>query len=233
MVYGWMRPVVASEGTRCALCGQGCSDLGLCPGCLADLPYQGAACTRCAIPLSTDGICGHCLEASPPYEEAVAIFDYRDPAGAMIRRLKFDGHLAYARTLGIIMAIEIERRRIRLPQVILPVPLHPRRLAGRGFNQAVELARPLAARFGIPLDRSSCLRTRATAEQTGLKAEERRRNVRQAFSVSSALSGADVVLIDDVMTTGSTLEALALALRRAGAKRVAVWVCARAAAIRG
>ncbi|MGE0370480.1 MAG: ComF family protein [Gammaproteobacteria bacterium] len=233
MVYGWMRPVVASEGTRCALCSQGCSDLGLCPGCLADLPYQGAACTRCAIPLSTDGICGHCLEASPPYEEAVAIFDYRDPAGAMIRRLKFDGHLAYARTLGIIMAIEIERRRIRLPQVILPVPLHPRRLAGRGFNQAVELARPLAARFGIPLDRSSCLRTRATAEQTGLKAEERRRNVRQAFSVSSALSGADVVLIDDVMTTGSTLEALALALRRAGAKRVAVWVCARAAAIRG
>ncbi|MBK8161908.1 MAG: ComF family protein [Gammaproteobacteria bacterium] len=233
MVYGWMRAVTGSGRSRCALCGQGCGDLGLCPGCLADLPYQGAACTRCAIPLSSDGICGHCLEASPPYEEAVAIFDYREPAGVMIRRLKFDGHLAYARTLGKIMAIELERRRIRLPHVILPVPLHPRRLAERGFNQAVELARPLAAHFGIPLDRSSCLRTRATAEQTGLKADERRRNVRRAFSVSSALAGADVALIDDVMTTGSTLEALALALRRAGARRVAAWVCARAASIRG
>ncbi len=229
MVY--RRPRSGGGPGWCLLCGQCCDGLGLCPGCLADLPYQGPACRRCAIPLSSaaGGLCGDCLMTPPPYDEVIAIFDYAEPTDVMIQRLKFDGRLAYARILGKIMAIEIERRGVRIPRVILPVPLHPRRLAVRGFNQAVEIARPLAARFGIGLDHSTCRRMRVTAEQTGLDAVERRRNMRGAFSAMSSMAGADVVLLDDVMTTGSTLESLALAVRRAGAHRVAVWVCARAA----
>ncbi|MBK9132305.1 MAG: ComF family protein [Gammaproteobacteria bacterium] len=232
MVYGWPRSGGGSGW--CALCGQHCDDLGLCPGCQADLPYQGPACRRCALPLaaSAGGLCGGCLIAPPPYDEVVAIFDYAEPVDIMIQRLKFDGRLIYARILGKIMAIELERRGARLPRMILPVPLHPDRLAARGFNQAVEIARPLVARYGIRLARTLCLRTRATAEQTGLDAVARRRNMRRAFSVTSSMAGADVVLLDDVMTTGSTLESLALAVRRAGAQRVAVWVCARAASFR-
>lgn len=234
MVYGRRGFGGASDG--CLLCGQRCGGSGLCPGCLADLPYQGPACRRCATPLAPVAggrLCGDCLIAPPPFDEAVAVFDYAEPADAMIQRLKFDGRLVYARILGEIMAIEIERRGISLPRVILPVPLHPGRLAARGFNQAIEIARPLAARFGIPLDRRACRRTRATAEQTGLDAAARRRNLRRAFSATVSLTDADVVLLDDVMTTGSTLESLALAVRRAGARRVAVWVCARAASVRG
>lgn len=233
MVYG--RGWSGGPSGCCVLCGRRCGRPGLCPGCLADLPYQGPACRRCATPLapSAGGLCGDCLIAPPPFDAAVAVFEYAEPADAMIRRLKFDGRLVYARILGEIMANEIERRGIPLPRMILPVPLHPGRLAARGFNQAIEIARPLAARFGIALDRRACRRTRATAEQTGLNAAERRRNLRRAFSVSVSLRDADLVLLDDVMTTGSTLESLALAVRRAGARRVAVWVCARAASGRG
>lgn len=228
MVYGriWTS---AGGGFRCALCGQRSGDLGLCPGCVADLPFQGAACRRCALPLAVGEVCGSCLEAPPSYDEAFAVFAYGEPADSMIQRLKFGGDLAYARTLGKLMAIELVRREVHRPCTLLPVPLHPARLIARGFNQAVELARPLAHRFGIPLDRISCVRTRATAEQSRLSAVERRRNVKNAFSVISSVSGADVAVVDDVMTTGTTLEAVARALKHAGARRVAVWVCARAA----
>jgi ComF family protein len=173
-------------------------------------------------------VCGYCLEVPPTYDEAVAIIEYVEPAAGMIQRLKFGGDLAYARSLGKLMAIELARRVINRPQMIIPVPLHPSRLVARGFNQAVELARPLAQHFGMPLDRSACARVRATGEQSRLNAVERRTNVKNAFRVIRPLIGADVAVIDDVMTTGSTLDAMAQALKRAGARRVAVWVCARA-----
>jgi len=217
-----------SGGYRCALCGERSSDLGLCQGCVADLPYQGPACRRCAVPLAVGEVCGSCLETPPPYDEAVAIFAYSEPADGMIQRLKFGGDLAYARTLGKLMAIELGRRAILRPQMIIPVPLHPGRLVARGFNQAIELARPVAERFGIPLDRTACARTRATAEQSRLNARERRSNVKNAFRVIRPIAGTGVAVIDDVMTTGSTLEAVARALKRAGVRQVSVWVCARA-----
>jgi ComF family protein len=181
------------------------------------------------VPLAAGEVCGGCLQAPPAYDEAVAVFDYIEPAGAMIQRLKFGGNLAYARTLGKIMANELIRRGVRRPRLLIPVPLHPARLIARGFNQAVELARPLVDRLGLAMERSCCVRTRATAEQTRLDAAARRRNVRNAFRVIRAMEGMDVAVIDDVMTTGSTLEAVAQALKRAGARRVAVWACARAA----
>lgn len=228
MVYGW-RYVRAGGRTRCALCGQGTGELGLCAGCIGDLPIQGPACRRCATPLAAGALCGACLEAPPSCDETIAIFRYAEPANAMIQRLKFGGDLSYAHTLGNLMANELARREVHRPRLLIPVPLHPGRLAARGFNQALELARPLAERFGIALDRVACVRTRATAEQTGLNAAERRKNVRHAFRVVRSLNGMDVAVVDDVMTTGSTAEAVAQAVRRAGAARVAVWVCARAA----
>lgn len=228
MVYGW----ALSSGlkwSRCALCGQRSGDLGLCPGCVDDLPFQGRACRRCAVPLAAGDLCGNCLSAPPVYDETVGVFDYVEPADRLIQRLKFGGDLAYARTLGKLMANELQRRGIRLPQMIIPVPLHPSRLAARGFNQAVELAHPLAAGLGVRLDRISCVRIRATAEQSMLSAVDRRRNVKNAFSVVSSMAGADIAVVDDVMTTGYTIEAVVRALKQAGAHRVAVWVCARAA----
>jgi ComF family protein len=227
MVYG--RSWSGGPGRcRCALCGQRTGTLGLCAGCVADLPFQSRACRRCAIPIATGEVCGSCLDDPPPYDEAIAIFDYVEPVDSMVQRLKFGGDLAYARTLGELMAGELARRAIHRPHRIVPVPLHSGRLVARGFNQAVELARPLAERYGIPLDRTVCARVRATTEQTRLNAVERSSNVRNAFRVHRSVRGEEVAVVDDVMTTGSTLEAVAQALKRAGARWVTVWVCARA-----
>lgn len=207
----------AGRGARC----------GLCAGCRADLPWLRTACQRCALPLSTDTVCGACLQAPPPQDLAVAVFDYRAPLDFMIRRLKFRRDLAWARVLGGLMAEEIPRRCGERVDAIVPVPLHRSRLAERGYNQALELARPLARRLGVPLVWDLCIRSRSTAEQTALDAEARRANVRAAFAVRGA-PPATVAIVDDVLTTGSTVAALTLALRRAGAKRVLAWVCARA-----
>lgn len=211
----------------CLLCAARGADAGLCPGCRSDLPWQRAACTRCALPLANNAVCGACLKAPPPQDGAWSVFDYHPPLDFMIRRLKFRGELAWARALGALMADELFRRCPERPEAIVPVPLHRRRLAGRGYNQALELARPLARRYGIPIAPDLCLRSRPTAEQTALDAAARRANVRGAFLVRRP-PPTTVVIVDDVFTTGSTVAALAQALRRAGAERVLVWVCARA-----
>ncbi|MDX9740996.1 MAG: ComF family protein [Gammaproteobacteria bacterium] len=211
----------------CLLCAGGGAERGLCAGCRSDLPWQGAACLRCALPLATDAICGACLRAPPPQDGAWSAFDYRPPLDFMIRRLKFHSDLSWARVLGGLMAEEIPRRCDERPDLIVPVPLHRRRLAARGYNQALELARPLARRLGVPLAGDLCQRLRPTLEQTALDAAARRANVRAAFAVRRS-PPATVAIVDDVLTTGSTVAALAQSLRRAGAKRVLVWVCARA-----
>jgi ComF family protein len=211
----------------CLLCAGGGAERGLCSGCCADLPWQGSACQRCALPIPIPGTCGACLRSPPPQDRGWSVFDYRPPLDFMIRRLKFHRDLAWARVLGGLMAADISSRCDERVDAIVPVPLHRRRLAERGYNQALELARPLARRLGVPLAWDLCVRCRATAEQTELDAAARRANVRAAFSVRRS-PPATVAVVDDVLTTGSTVAALAQALRRAGAKRVLVWVCARA-----
>jgi ComF family protein len=209
------------------LCAGRGAEGGLCAGCRADLPWLRTACPRCSLPLAIEAVCGNCLREPPPQDLAACVFDYRPPLDFMIRRLKFRRDLAWARVLGGLMAEEIFRRCTERVDAIVPVPLHRSRLAERGYNQACELARPLARRLGVPLVWDLCLRSRATAEQTALDAAARRANVRAAFSVCRP-PPETVAIVDDVLTTGSTVAALTLALRRAGARRVLVWVCARA-----
>lgn len=213
----------------CVLCGARAPGLDLCAACRSDLPFQDRACLRCALPLDTGEVCGRCLRQPPVFDGAVSVFNYAPPVDEMLQRLKFGRELIHARILGALMAEDLARRTVCLPQVVIPVPLHHRRLAGRGFNQALELARPIAARLGLPLDPYHCLRVRATGEQSRLGAGARRRNVQDAFRVRGGVVR-DVALVDDVMTTGHTVAAMAQALRRAGARRIVVWVCARAAA---
>jgi len=145
----------------------------------------------------------------------------------LIRELKFRGRLANARLLGDLMAGALAASAAPPPDLIVPVPLHPARQRRRGFNQAVELARPVSVRLGIPLAPSLCRRVRNTAPQSQLDGSYRRRNVRRAFAIAAA-SPPRVAIVDDVMTSASTVAALAAVLRRGGARRVEVWVCARA-----
>ena len=221
----WLLPA------HCVLCG-GVGERGrdLCAACRADLPDSGPACRQCALPLPAAGLCGRCQRRPRPFAAAAAAFHYRPPVDALVQRLKFGGDIRLARLLGELMSeVLLARAAPPAAEVLVPVPLHPSRLRQRGFNQALELARPLARRSGLPLDARSVERLRATAPQSDLPAKLRRRNVKGAFRVTPALAGRHVLLVDDVMTTGQTVSELAATLRRAGAASVTVWVCARVA----
>lgn len=213
--------------TRCLVCEDaGQEGLDLCVACEADLPFNAAACRGCAVPLPEAGTCGACLGARSPLVEVHAAFVYAAPLDRLLPRLKFAGDLAAGRLVAQLMAAPL--RQAPRPQALVPLPLHRARLRRRGFDQALELARPLGRALGLPVLDGALQRVRATAEQSTLSAVARRRNVRGAFAVRPRLPlPAHVALVDDVMTTGATLRAAALALRQAGVQRVDAWVAAR------
>jgi ComF family protein len=217
--------------SHCLLCGaRGQGALSLCPACAADIPRNTTCCTRCALPLETPGSpCGRCIRREPPWDAAWVPFRYEWPLAQLESRFKFGGDLAAGRTLSMLWTEA--PRPVGLPQAIVPVPLHRSRLRRRGYNQALELAKPLAKHFDIPVWRDALQRIRATDAQTELSAAQRRRNVRGAFAVHPDGKAPDhVALLDDVFTTGATLAECARVLKRAGIARVDVWALARAPA---
>lgn len=215
----------------CVVCGQAGDGSDLCSHCAARLPPLNCACPRCAQPLLAPAVlCGRCLKRLPKFDHAFAAWRYQADIPGLVQRFKLGGKLAIGRVLAEQMAQQIEARGLVLPELLIPVPLHPRRLQARGFDQAWEIARVLGQRLGIPVQRHAMVRLRDTATQTGLKRRERRSNVFRAFAVGRPWPAhvRRVALIDDVMTTGATLEACARVLKRAGATEVAAWSLARA-----
>ena len=218
---------------QCLLCAAPTRRLAsLCSNCTTALPRQQPACPTCAalLPVSAGGDlpCGECQHHPPVFNEALALFTYAAPVDHLIQRIKYGGDLALARELGALLASQILESDIVHPDLLLPVPLHHTRLRTRGYNQALELARPLSRRLGIPLNHNRATRTRATAPQQDMDRRERARNLRDAFAVHGNLSGRHVAIIDDVMTSGATVTSLARALKCAGAEKISVWVLARA-----
>ena len=221
---------------RCLVCdAPGMEGLDLCALCSEDLPWNRSACPLCAMPLSQPETCGDCLRreavqrkrARPPALDSVrACFVYAAPLDRLLPRFKFHRDLAAGGLLSQLMA-EVATELPR-PEALVPLPLHRARLRRRGYDQALELARPLARALDLPLRDDLLRRVRATAPQSELSAGARSRNVRRAFAVKpDAPLPAHVTLIDDVMTTGATLRAAAEALKRTGVQRVDAWVCAR------
>ena len=213
--------------SRCVVCREaGVPGLDLCSRCDAGLPRLRSACVRCALPLPMPGVCGACRRKPSPLGEVHAACLYAAPVDRLLPRFKFHGDLASGRVLSQLMIDAF--RALPPPDALVPVPLHGGRLRARGYDQALELGRPLATALRIPLRSRVLFRVRATAPQSRQDAITRRRNVRRAFAVRSGASvPAHAVLVDDVMTTGATLHAAADALLRAGAVRVDAWVCAR------
>nr|WP_305888715.1 ComF family protein [Methylomonas sp. SURF-2] len=221
--------------SRCMFCGQpGLGDMDLCPACLNELPRNASCCYRCAEPFASPmpapQLCGRCLTKPPGFDETHAPYLYDDGLRFLITRLKFNRQFKHARLLGTLLARYLADN-VELAECIIPVPLHPKRYRERGFNQSIEIARHLAEQLALPMDVDSCMRHRDTAHQTDLAAKQRRRNMRQAFSVKHAPAYRHVAIVDDVMTTGATAAALAETLRKQGVSRVDVWVCARAGSI--
>ncbi|KFL36040.1 ComF family protein [Arenimonas donghaensis] len=220
---------------RCLVCASPCEpDAGrspgrdLCTACHQDLPWNRSACTRCGLPLPRAAPrCGRCLGASAPQAGTRAVFRYEPPLDRLLPRLKFHGDLAAGRLLAQLLAEGLSGA--PRPDALVPVPLHRSRLRQRGYDQALEMARPLARSLGLPLLADRLVRRRATAAQSELDARARRKNVRRAFALAPGPAlPAHVALFDDVMTTGATLSEAARLLRRAGVARVDLWVAARA-----
>ncbi|SEP86325.1 comF family protein [Ectothiorhodospira magna] len=202
--------------------------MDLCAACREALPVSDHACTRCGLPLAYPApFCGHCLRGPPPFEATWAALSYTSPVDGLIADFKFRARLPQGRLLGQLMA-DVLAPRVVMPDCLIPVPLHRHRLRERGFNQSLELARPLARRLNCALIHDAVIRIRATPPQYTLAATERRVNLRGAFRVAPGFEAGHVALVDDVMTTGSTLREIAAALKAHGVGRVDVWVLARA-----
>jgi ComF family protein len=162
-----------------------------------------------------------------PFRRVVVPFLYADPVDRFVRGLKFRGEHHYARLLGELLADEVQRAGGALPQMIVPVPLHSSRYRLRGFNQSQEIARFAAFRLGLSVDSRVLVRNVATAEQSGLPLEERRRNVQGAFRLARSLDPIRIALVDDVLTTGNTVQEAARPLIDAGVHDVELWAIAR------
>jgi len=236
---------IANRGFRglpnaCLVCGRELWNERLCGGCQLQLPYLDNAqhlCQNCALPLTTAGpYCGRCLSAPPAFECCRIPFFYDYPLKRLIQRFKYQGQLACGRLLAEQMLAYLQNAwRQPAPMDgadwLIPVPMHWSRRLMRGFNQTELLARDLARPLGLRVHTGLCRRQRRTQPQEGLSRRERERNLKHAFTLrpgaGAQLQGRSVVLLDDVVTTGSTVRELSRLLVASGAGRVEVWALAR------
>jgi ComF family protein len=211
----------------CCLCGtpaeRGKGGAPVCGDCADELLHHDlSSCPCCALPTPEAQICGRCLRDPPAFDSTCALYSYVFPADVLVRAFKYRHRLSLARFF--VDAVSL------LPEadVVVPMPLHPRRLSERGFNQSLEIARPLARAAGLPLEQERVVRVRYTPPQAMLDREARLASPRGVFASRRRFDGLRVMVIDDVMTTGASLDALAHCLKMAGAASVHNFVLARA-----
>lgn len=214
----------------CTLCGSRVSHgQPFCDGCEHALPLHDTGCAVCAtrLPSTADSlICGECQQRPPRYASVHPAFRYEAPIDRLIQGAKYGARFDWLDLLAARLSDHVRTRADEV-DIIVPVPLHRSRLRSRGYNQALELARPVARLLRRPLN-LGIERVRPTPPQTSMPLDERRRNVHDAFAARGIFDGLRVAIVDDVMTSGATAQAVAGCLRRAGAANVEVWVVARA-----
>jgi len=234
--YQLLARLPAAIPSSCALCGIAGKE-AICPGCRRQFfgkhPHR---CTQCARPATspTTSICGECLKKPPAFDATIVAADYVPPVDQLVLALKFGGRLALAPLFAGMLRDALLKNQSQgtdLPMFITAVPLGPQRLTERGFNQALEIAKPLSRSLGARLVPQLASRRRDTSAQAMLHPDERHKNIRNAFTVSPRhiddIKGQHIGVVDDVITTGETLNELATTLKRFGAARVTNLVFAR------
>ena len=196
----------------------------LCRACLADLPWHPtSSCPQCGL-ASYGNICGSCISSPPDFDATSAVFLYSFPIDAMMQRYKYGNMLSLSQTFGQLLS---EKTALVNVDLIIPMPMHPARLKERGFNQALEIAKILTRNHAEKLDYKSVIRQKLTPPQASLPLKERVKNIKGAFKVNGDFSGKRIAIVDDVMTTGASLNELAKTLKKTGASHVECWVIAR------
>jgi len=235
----WLKSLVykcTNIDHSCFLCNEAAEQpYPLCGACEHELPWLDEYCLRCALPLPMAGLtCGQCSRRAPAFDQVIAPWHYGFPLDTLVSRFKHDSQWPVGRLMAELLSLNLRHRYqegLLKPALLLPVPLARLRLRERGFNQAGMLARWLSKGLGIRCNERLLLRTRETPAQQSLDARARRRNLRQAFALADevSLAGMHVAVVDDVLTTGATAQAIAQLLRRAGAGRIDVYCLARTA----
>lgn len=232
MFYNWVLNHLFPS--NCLFCKSDTKNSSLlCSACIEELPYLKSVCLHCGKSLVGDigekNYCGACLNQKFPFENVFIPFQYENPISRLVIDLKFNQKLLYAKILGNLMADFLTKKyqEKEKPQLIIPVPLHKKRLRERGFNQALEIARPIAKKLKIPIDIYSCIRIKNTLAQSILNIEERKQNIKNAFLLKKSLEVNYVAIVDDVMTTGNTVKEFAKILKKSGIMKIDVWCCAK------
>jgi ComF family protein len=208
-------------------------NIPICMACETELPWLGDHCQTCALPLPGTGLtCGQCLKQPPAFERVAAPWSYSFPLDTLITRFKHSAKWPFGRLFADLLAQYLQHRfdeDLNRPDALVPVPLATKRLRQRGFNQAAMLARWLSHALNISCDESLLARIQDTSAQQDLNAEARKKNLRNAFALTpgAQIKGRHLALVDDVLTTGATAQALARLLMDAGAARVDVYCLAR------
>lgn len=211
---------------HCVECGQRLLDgrYRFCDFCLADLPYHEQGCLTCGRPLAAElDFCGRCLLHPPEFDACFCAFRYVHPIDQLIHQFKYRGRPALARVLGELMADEILERRVELPQLLIPVPLHRRSLSQRGYNQSWELAQALGGKLGIPVNNRLIVKHRWSKRQVELSWKARLSNLRGSFSLKQRPAVKHIAIVDDVVTSGSTASEISKILKRNGVDYVQIW----------
>lgn len=197
-----------------------------CKDCDASLPYLKAPhCPVCALPTLQGETCGRCISHPPTFSRTSVVFGYAFPLDKLIQAMKYGQQLALANAFAKKLAHRIDQN--YLPDLVIPMPLHPAKLRTRGFNQSLLLAEKITRELNLKLLPNACQRVRDTLSQSSLKWKARDKNVRNAFHCDADLTGKRVALVDDVLTTGASLNALAEAVKKRGAAEISTWVVAR------
>ena len=218
----------------CLLCDEPAeAEMPICVACETDLPWLGDHCVTCALPLAAAGLtCGECQLEPPAFEEVVVPWLYGFPVDSLITRFKHNAKWPFGHLLADVLGQYLQHRfdeGLPRPDVLLPVPLANKRLRQRGFNQAAMLARWLSESLDLPCEETVLRRVKDTDAQQSLGAKSRKRNLRNAFDLmpDAQVKNRHFALVDDVLTTGATAQALARLLMNAGAARVDVYCLAR------
>lgn len=232
LLFQFLKGLPRALPSSCALCGKE-HDASLCSGCRSQFfASKQQRCTCCGIPLpgaACDTLCGNCLKQRPAFDATIVATDYIPPVDQLVLSLKFGNRLEAAPLFAELL--HPATKGALLPHLLTAVPLGPQRLIERGFNQALEIAKPLSRRMRVKLDAHLVARHKETHAQAMLPPDERQKNIRNAFIVPAAamgrVRGRHIGVVDDVMTTGETLNEVAATLKRFGAARVTNIVFAR------